>query len=142
MDDDALRRLVYRSRARDGLGMDALLALLVHARERNATWRVTGLLVHEQGRFLQVIEGPPDAIEDLWQSIQRDPRHVEIELLGDRPCRDRWFGDWSMELADADRLPGRYAGVWTTALPLHVEAVQDDRDAERLVRPFVDPVTG
>lgn len=142
MSEEPLRRLVYRSRAHDGLGMEALLALLVNARERNATSGITGLLVHEQGRFLQVIEGPPEAIEGLWQAIQRDRRHRDVELLGDRVCQSRWFGDWSMELADADRLPGRYAGVWTTALPLPVAAVRDANDAERLVRPFADTGSG
>ena len=52
MERASIRRLIYRSRAADGFDMAALLAMLVVVREKNAVRRITGLLVHQAGRFL------------------------------------------------------------------------------------------
>jgi hypothetical protein len=133
-----LRRLVYRSHAAPGFDRGALLAMMAHARESNAVRRITGLLVHQQGHLLQALEGPEVEIEDLWQTIQRDRRHEAVVLLGDCAISSRWFGDWSMELADGDHLPGRCAGVWTTALAVPLAAVGDLADAEAVLRAFAD----
>lgn len=138
MEGDAVRRLIYRSQAADGFDLQALLAMLVTARESNAVRRVTGLLVHQRGRFLQAIEGATADIEALWQAIQRDPRHFDVELLADSDLGQRWFGDWSMELADADSLPGRFAGAWTEALTQPLEQVDSAESAEALLRAFAD----
>lgn len=134
----ALRRLIYRSHAAAGFGLAELLAMMTKAREHNAARRVTGLLVHQKGRFLQALEGPAGEIDDLWQVIRRDPRHEGVELLGESDVPSRWFGDWSMELADGDHLPGRYAGVWTTALAMPLNGVGDLLDAEAVLRRFAD----
>ena len=138
MESAPIRRLIYRSRAADGFDMAALLEMLVVVREKNAVRRVTGLLVHQGGRFLQIVEGPEGEIEALWQAIQRDSRHFDIELLEDRSDQRRWFGDWNMELADADQLPGRFAGVWTESLSHPLADVHTAAEAEAVVLAFAD----
>ena len=133
-----LRRIIYRSHAAGGFDLPALLAMMARARENNATRRITGLLVHQRGLFLQALEGPSYEVEDLWQTIRSDRRHEGVELLGECDVGSRWFGDWSMELADGDQLPGRYAGVWTTALAMPLAEVADLADAEAVLRAFAD----
>lgn len=136
-----LRRLVYRSRAAGDCDLASLLAMMARARENNAVRRITGLLVHQKGLFLQALEGPEDEIEDLWQTIRCDRRHQGVELLGDSGVSTRWFGDWSMELADGDQLPGRYAGVWVKALAMPLAEVGDLDDAEAVLLGFADSPT-
>ncbi len=93
-----LATLSYRSRAVQAPTPDDLEALLSKARERNKANGITGLLLHEQGRFFQWLEGPQRALATLWNSIQRDPRHSEIQVLGEGVTPVRVFGQWDMHL--------------------------------------------
>ncbi|MBQ0933057.1 BLUF domain-containing protein [Ideonella sp. 4Y11] len=91
-----LERLVYRSTARHDLGTLALFQLLTAAQLRNEQLQITGHLLYLDGQFTQCIEGPPESIEQLWQSLQRDERHHQIELLMRGPTEARRFSEWSM----------------------------------------------
>ena len=105
-----LRSLAYRSRY-VGADFDAdAERIAATARERNAGLGVTGALVPYEGRFFQVIEGPPDAIEALYARIASDPRHDELRVLVDRPASRRVLPQWSMRLVRPTR-EHRVAGV-------------------------------
>lgn len=76
---------------------DGMLAgILADARRCNARDDITGALIVRQDLYLQLLEGPPDAVESAFQRISRDDRHVEIEPLVRRQVPDRIFPDWSM----------------------------------------------
>lgn len=91
-----LERLVYRSKATHKLGSLHLFNLLVQCRKRNSALGVTGHLLYTEEIFVQCLEGPPEAVEALWQSIQRDDRHHDLVLLSRGPVSERRFADWSM----------------------------------------------
>ena len=91
-----LERLVYRSKATHKLGSLHLFNLLVQCRKRNRDLGITGHLLYTEAVFVQCIEGPPEAIEALWQSLNRDERHDQLELLSRGPELTRRFGEWSM----------------------------------------------
>ena len=91
-----LATLCYRSKASRLPNADDLANLLSLARSRNKATGVTGMLVHEGGRFFQWLEGPSEALDDLWTSIRRDDRHGEIELLGEGVTPIRLFSDWDL----------------------------------------------
>lgn len=60
-------------------------------------WRgVTGALLCCNGWFLQVLEGAPDPVADIYASIQRDRRHHMEALVDVRPTAERWFPRWAM----------------------------------------------
>jgi hypothetical protein len=91
--------LAYRSRAKKPQ-TDSELAVLVQAsQQRNRERSITGQLIYEDQRFFQWIEGPGDQLKDLWESIKRDPRHTDIEVLGNQQIPARFFGDWNLLLA-------------------------------------------
>ena len=92
----ALERLVYTSRETEPMGTLGLFNLLNLARQNNARKDITGHLMYADGVFTQCIEGPPPAIEQLWQTLQKDLRHQNIELLSRGPVQERRFADWSM----------------------------------------------
>jgi hypothetical protein len=94
----SLKSLTYTSRARLDLTTDDLLAIQETARHRNALEGVTGLLIYDGTRFLQVVEGGNDAIDDLLARLLRDDRHTALEVRDERWVVDRSFPDWSMEL--------------------------------------------
>lgn len=91
-----LERLLYRSKATHRLGSLHLFNLLTLARERNLRLGITGHLLYSEEVFVQCIEGPPKAVEELWQSIQLDDRHYDIELLKREPIEERRFTEWAM----------------------------------------------
>ena len=91
--------LAYRSRAMTPLTDVAVQQQLAAARERNRAEGLTGLMVHEGGRFFEWLEGPEDALARVWQSVQHDPRHTAVELVGQAPTPLRFFGDRNTKLA-------------------------------------------
>jgi len=94
-----LSSLVYRSRSVTPLSDYDLYELVQAAQSRNQAESVTGLMLYDDGRFYQWLEGPPASVERLMRSIKSDQRHTDIEILSDKPAAARQFGDWSMRLA-------------------------------------------
>lgn len=88
-------QLLYISSARRGEDVD-LDALFEQAQRNNAREEITGLLYTDGKRFLQAIEGPKAAVEDLFLRIIADPRHHALVLLSRRETPRREFGEWSM----------------------------------------------
>jgi hypothetical protein len=93
-----LRSLAYTSLARLDLDENDLARIRESARHLNALDGITGLLVFNGSRFLQVVEGSPEAIDDLLVRLGSDDRHSAIEIRDDRAVDRRSFPDWSMEL--------------------------------------------
>jgi hypothetical protein len=73
-----------------------LETILATARRNNRANGITGLLMYNGKRFLQVLEGPSDAIDATFNRIRRDTRHRGQVLLARRTIEQREFGDWSM----------------------------------------------
>lgn len=94
-----LSTMVYRSRATVPMQTSALQDLLRTAQARNHAEGITGLLVYDQGSFFQWMEGPAESIARVWDSVRRDPRHTDVEVLETKPTQTRFFADWDMKLA-------------------------------------------
>lgn len=72
------------------------LALVGSSREANARKEVTGALYVSEGRFIQYLEGEETVVNQLFDRIQRDPRHTNCRMTDHRPMFLRVFGEWSM----------------------------------------------
>ena len=70
--------------------------ILATARTNNSRQNVTGALLFNAGCFAQVLEGPRPAIEQIFERIQRDPRHSDVTVLESGDASERDFPDWSM----------------------------------------------
>lgn len=90
--------LTYKSVATASPSPTDLRALVGKARARNRKLSVTGMLLYEDGSFLQTLEGPPDKLDALWSSIKLDPRHEHIEVLSEHMVPARLFSDWDLLL--------------------------------------------
>jgi hypothetical protein len=93
-----LKTLTYTSRARLDLGDEDLAAIHEAARHLNVLDGVTGLLLFDGSRFLQIIEGAEAAVDNLVERLRSDPRHSSFEVRDERFVEQRSFPDWSMEL--------------------------------------------
>jgi len=95
--------LTYKSVATATPRASDIDLLASKARARNRSLDVTGMLLFENGCFLQTLEGPPEAVGAVWSSIQRDERHDHIEVLSKHMAAARLFSDWNL------LLEGRFA---------------------------------
>ncbi|QZH74433.1 MAG: BLUF domain-containing protein [Erythrobacter sp.] len=90
--------ITYKSRATATPSPSDLHSLVGKARARNRKLNVTGMLLYENGSFLQTLEGPPDKLDALWASIKQDSRHDHIEVLSEHVVPARVFSNWDLLL--------------------------------------------
>jgi hypothetical protein len=91
-----LIELTYVSEPAQGISFLGLMRLLYHSYLRNLRLEITGALIYENNQFGQVIEGPEDVIESLWEKIQQDNRHKNIRLIERKAIGSRSFQKWTM----------------------------------------------
>ena len=95
-----LYRLVYYSQNMI-MGLDEEVRstvdqILAASQRNNAAVGVTGALMFTDGLFAQVLEGERTAVETVFERIQLDERHGEVQLLSFGPADVRVFPTWAM----------------------------------------------
>ena len=110
-----LKSLAYTSLARLDLGEGDLRDIHQTARHLNALDGITGLLLFDGLRFMQIIEGSIEAIDNLVERLRRDDRHSAFEIRDERIIEARAFPDWSMELV---RVSGGYREAVSELAPI------------------------
>lgn len=102
----AIHRLLYRSEmdlAGTAVGVQMQIVEMVrNSAARNAADGLTGALLHTRGLFIQVLEGPPPALEATFERICCDLRHRRVELIELVEAEERLFERWSMGQISAD----------------------------------------
>lgn len=88
--------LVYTSTASQPFRETALEQLLRVCRRLNEARGITGMLLHRDGRFIQVLEGHPETVAGLVDIIRSDSRHHDLRVLLQEPIAERRFPDWTM----------------------------------------------
>ena len=96
-----MKRIRYVSHCSQQMSQFAIEALARSAAEYNRQNDITGLLLANGGLFFQILEGPRNAVESLFERIRVDPRHGNVIVLSEE------FGnfiricpDWSMKTVD------------------------------------------
>lgn len=98
-----LKRVSYISKFSRPLTRDEIDQLATDAAERNRSLGVTGMLLSSGGIFYQVLEGPIDAVDGLFQKIAVDPRHKDVLVLSvQEEVEDRQFPSWAMKKINLD----------------------------------------
>ena len=104
-----LSHLIYASSAKSKMGDADLRAILDRARTVNSQLDITGILLHSEGSYFQVLEGDAEAIDSLYAKIAHDKRHTNVVLIVREPIASRSFADWSMGFASVT--PKDVAGI-------------------------------
>ena len=95
--------LLYCSSARQDLTPDDITDILNTSRTWNFTYNITGCLLYYDKQFIQIIEGDKKMVKQLFQNIQKDPRHENITLLKENVKEERFFDHWSMAFEQLSR---------------------------------------
>jgi hypothetical protein len=90
-----------------------LAKILDVARARNSEAGITGVLLFNAERFVQILEGPEDAVLKIFESIKRDPRHTAVTVLMTGRKPKRHFETWSMALVGISREARAYCWYLT-----------------------------
>ena len=95
-----IQKVVYCSRnliEGDAARRDAEIShILETARRNNSKVNVTGALLFSTDHFAQVLEGPQQAVEAIFERIQHDSRHGDVTILESLTSEQRDFSEWSM----------------------------------------------
>ena len=81
----------------DGIG-----AILKASERNNPAEGLTGALAYDDGHFIQVVEGPRDAVSRLLFTIAADERHTGMTLVEFAEISRRRFSDWTMAFVNRD----------------------------------------
>ena len=95
-----IHQLIYTSCPSKSLNPTGLADLMVRARAHNASRGITGVLLHTREQFLQVVEGPQSAVEQLMERIHLDTRHDDVRVIMAHTVARRDFGEWDMALRE------------------------------------------
>ncbi|WP_373635694.1 BLUF domain-containing protein [Yoonia sp. SS1-5] len=90
-----LIQIVYASQP-FGYDEPTLAGILLDARRCNKRDDVTGALVCRHDIYLQLLEGPEDAVRAAYSRIRRDDRHAGIKELVNHKIQSRLFASWAM----------------------------------------------
>jgi hypothetical protein len=91
-----MHHLIYLSQATRPLSDNTLTCLLDQARLANERQHLTGALVYDNKRFIQLLEGEPAVLEQAYARIIQDPRHQHPCWVADYPIAARQFADWPL----------------------------------------------
>ena len=91
-----LIHIVYVSIASKDLNELDLELLLKDIRSKNQEKKITGLLLYNNGSFIQVIEGEKETIQSVFSIIKNDLRHSNVVKLHEDNIEKRAFPDWCM----------------------------------------------
>ena len=90
-------RLIYVSDVANYIDWKDLKDILLKSQDNNAEQDLTGMLVMISRKFLQVLEGPGEHLNDLYAKILRDSRHDNSRILSYLPISERHFSEWAMQ---------------------------------------------
>ncbi len=127
-----LKRVSYISKFSRPLSREEITQLAADAAERNRSLGVTGMLMSSGGIFYQVLEGPVEAVDRLFQKIAADPRHKDVLVLtSQEEVEDRQFPSWAMKKVNLDE----EAASRLEPIKALLEAIVVQREAmQRLMR--------
>ena len=92
---EEVKHLIYASRP---FGFDdaVLKSILLSSRTNNSKVGVTGALICRADLYLQFLEGPAAAVDQTFERIRQDDRHLEICPLKSGFSNRRLFATWAM----------------------------------------------
>ena len=123
-------QLIYRSIAHVSvLNSGSLRELENQAKNNNRRLGVSGLLTLSNGRFLQLLEGTPKFVNEIFFKIARDKRHHTIELISFVSIAKTAFIDWDMKIINLDDIEDNVRNLLVKKYPTNNNTFQFTDDA-------------
>lgn len=91
-----LIRAIYASHKSESLTVEDVESILSDSRSNNTRAEITGVLCFSHEYFLQCLEGDRAAVNELYNRITRDQRHLEPFMIDYAEIDERAFSQWAM----------------------------------------------
>jgi len=88
--------IVYTSNSKEKLKEKELEQLLFQCQRNNSRNGITGFLLYVDGKFVQVLEGEKQKLDELFEKIKSDYRHEKVNKLIEGESQQRNYANWSM----------------------------------------------
>ncbi|WP_210509055.1 BLUF domain-containing protein [Naasia sp. SYSU D00057] len=88
--------LIYTSTETQPFDGEQLEELLTVSRRRNGAHGISGMLLYNDGRFMQALEGDEQTVRDAYALISADERHDSLKVVTQGAVEGRSFPEWTM----------------------------------------------
>jgi hypothetical protein len=68
------------------------------AQRNNEKLEVIGMLIYDNGRFMQFLEGSKRNVKKIFSKIELDSRHHHVDVISQNYIPQRQFSDWHIRL--------------------------------------------
>lgn len=92
-----MQRLFFVSTAAPDLSEIDISQIAKKASENNARLEITGALAFNGVNFAQILEGEPDIVSSLLETIKSDKRHTGMIVVDSKTVSERAYDGWSMK---------------------------------------------
>lgn len=96
---------LYVSEPEQPLPIGTMNTLVDSCQRYNKAHDITGMLIYDGKRFMQVLEGEQAPLFELIEQIKHDDRHHDFIELFCCPIKQRNFPQWAMGFADLQQSP-------------------------------------
>ena len=103
LNNKGMIQLTYTSMAAPLLVTHDIKRILEIAKKFNSENKITGCLLYYKHRFLQILEGEEEIIEELYAKIKQDKKHFNVNLLHINEINERIFPKWSMAFKELNK---------------------------------------
>jgi len=94
--NEVVYQLVYQSKGSTDLTQKDVDEIVAISKRNNTAKGISGFLVYESGKFMQLLEGDESVVKDLYFNIiAKDPRHSDAKVV-DEKRGPRTCANWSM----------------------------------------------
>ena len=93
-----LKQVIYVSQKTDTKS-DSLTDIYDISQKNNSERGISGCLLIGSNSYLQLLEGPDSAVENLYSKIKVDSRHKKVKKIFEQHIEEKLFSSWSMKFA-------------------------------------------
>lgn len=90
-----MHTICYVSSARSNITQDELTHIFNFTEDKNTSMNITGILLFESGKFLQVLEGEESLLKNLFEKIETDSRHNNIFVILNKKSKRKIFANYA-----------------------------------------------
>ena len=127
-----LKQVIYVSEKTD-TSSDSLTDIYDISQKNNLESGVSGCLLIGSNSYLQLLEGPDLAVENLYSKIKMDSRHKKVKKLFEQHIEEKSFSSWSMKFAPFNNIEwgneefdaGKFQNISATAAVKVFESIKE-----------------
>lgn len=91
-----LSQLVYVSNRKSTSNQQEIDDIVEACKRNNPALGITGVLLYNEDKFIQLVEGDAKTLNALYDKIKADDRHEKCRMISYMPIKEKAFPSWHM----------------------------------------------